>query len=160
MPESQHFDLTLKLELAAPRSAIWRAWRDGALLQQWWTPAPVKTVSLRHDFRAGGAFATRMIMPDGAKIESEGCFVEVTPKSRIVFTDLLRGGWRPNPEGMFTASITLEDAGEGTLYSVRAMHRTAELSKNHADMGFEAGWTTAIRQLEALAQTLDPHSDD
>ena len=42
---------------------------------------------------------------DGTEIAGEGCFLEVIENERIVFTDALRGGWRPKGESFFFAII-------------------------------------------------------
>ena len=107
-------DLTVSRIIKAPRSAVWAAWEDPELLARWWAPAPVVTVVRKHEFNLGGAFDTLMRLQDGTEIGGEGCFLEVVEHRRIVFTDALRGGWRPNEESFLSAIITLEDHPEGT----------------------------------------------
>ena len=73
---------------------------------------------------------------------------------RIVFTDALQGGWRPNEQAFFTAIITLEEHIEGTNYTATALHKNNEDQQRHADMGFIDGWGTCIDQLAKLAAEL------
>ena len=96
-----------------------------------------------------------MTLADGTVIEcGEGCFLEVIENERIVFTDVLQGGWRPNEESFFSAIITLEEHPEGTSYTATAMHKNGEDCQKHAEMGFMDGWGTAIGQLEEIAISL------
>lgn len=148
-------DLTVSRIIKAPRSAVWDAWKTPEHFVKWWAPAPVVTTSNKHDFFAGGGFDTTMTLEDGTVMEGgEGCFLEVIENERIVFTDALRGGWRPNEEAFFSAIITLEEHPEGTLYTATALHKNDEGRQQHMDMGFLDGWGTAIDQLDDLARTL------
>lgn len=150
----QPTDLTVSRVIKAPRSAVWRAWTEPKHFEQWWAPAPVKTKVLDMTLEAGGSFDTEMTLPDGTVMASKGCFLEVISQERIVFTDALQGGWRPNEEAFFSAVITLEEHPEGTLYTATALHKNDEDRQKHADMGFLDGWGTAIDQLGKLVEQL------
>jgi uncharacterized protein YndB with AHSA1/START domain len=76
----------------------------------------------------------------------------VVPQSRLVFTSMLTGGWRPHlPWLAFTAEITLADEADGTRYIARVMHPDEATRDRHETMGFFEGWNTCIDQLVALA---------
>ncbi len=148
-------DLTVSRVMKAPRSVVWAAWKDPVHFVKWWAPVPVVTTSNKHEFYAGGGFDTTMRLPDGTIMEGgEGCFLEVIEQQRIVFTDALRGGWRPNEAAFFSALITMEDHPDGTLYTATALHKNDADRQKHADMGFLDGWGTAIEQLGKLAEDL------
>ncbi|MET0694664.1 MAG: SRPBCC domain-containing protein, partial [Propionibacteriaceae bacterium] len=53
-------DLTLERVIRAPRPVVWRAWTIPALLEQWLTPKPTRTLVEQLDVRSGGGFVTRM----------------------------------------------------------------------------------------------------
>ena len=148
-------DLTVSRIIKASRSAVWKAWKDPAHFVKWWAPAPVVTTSNKHEFFTGGGFDTTMKLEDGTIMDlGEGCFLEVIENERIVFTDALQGGWRPNEESFFSAIITLEEHSEGTLYTATALHKNAGDCRKHAEMGFVDGWGTAIDQLGKIAEGL------
>ena len=154
-------ELTIERRIAAPRAAVWRAWADARKLEEWFCPKPWRAEVARFDLRPGGAFATIMHGPEGERHdEGAGCFVEIVPQERIVFTSALGPGWRPRfgtGEGCdmpMTAIITMKDDGDGTLYAARVLHANAEDARRHAEMGFEPGWGAAIAQLEEVAQRL------
>jgi len=148
-------DLTVARILKAPPTVVWNAWKEPEHFVKWWAPSPVVTISNKHDFFTGGGFDTDMRLEDGTIMKcGEGCFLEVIEKQRIVFTDALRGGWRPNEHSFFSAVITLAEHQEGTLYTATALHKNDEDRQKHADMGFLDGWGTAIDQLSKLVGRL------
>lgn len=157
MPENaaESRDLVISRVLRAPRSALWRAWSDPALLKEWWCPKPWTTQVRDFDLRPGGNFHTFMQGPDGGTSDNPGCFLEVVPQSRLVFTSMLTGGWRPHKPWLgFTAIITMEDDPGGSRYVARVMHPDDAARDQHEKMGFFEGWNTAITQLDDFAMTL------
>ena len=156
----EHQDLVLERVLDAPRELVWRAWTDPELLKGWWAPRPYQTPEVEIDLRPGGAFATRMTGPDGFDSAGTGCFLEVVPQERIVWTNALGPGYRPNePKDCggfpFTAIVTFADDGDGrTRYRAVAMHKDDADRDMHAEMGFHDGWGTVAGQLEQVAQQL------
>ena len=146
-------DLTVSRVIKAPRATVWKAWKDPEHFVKWWAPSPVKTSSNMHELFTGGGFDTTMTLDDGTVMEGgEGCFLQVIENEKIVFTDALQGGWRPNEEAFFSAVITLEEHPEGTLYTATALHKNTEDRQKHADMGFLDGWGPAIDQLKKLVE--------
>jgi uncharacterized protein YndB with AHSA1/START domain len=148
-------DLVISRVLRAPRSALWRAWSEPDLLKQWWCPKPWTTQVRAFDLQPGGAFHTFMQGPDGGTSDNPGCFLEVVPRSRLAFTSMLTGGWRPHKPWLgFTAIITMADEGDGSRYIARVMHPDEATRDQHEKLGFFEGWNTAITQLETFAATL------
>jgi uncharacterized protein YndB with AHSA1/START domain len=148
-------DLVITRRLRAPREALWRAWSDPALLAQWWCPRPWTTEVRAFDLRPGGAFHTFMQGPDGGISDNPGSFLEVVPETRIVFTSMLVGDWRPGTPWMpFSAVVEMSDALGGTHYTATVMHPDRATRDRHDAMGFHDGWGTCIDQLEALAAGL------
>ena len=77
---------------------------------------------------------------------------EVVEAERIVFTNVLSGGWRPAERGFMTAVITFKDHPEGTEYTSFAMHKNRADRDKHEEMGFQDGWGTVTAQLAALVE--------
>lgn len=145
-------DLVLERETAVSAEALYRGWTDAALLKQWFCPAPWRVTEAEIDLRPGGAFRTVMAGPNGERHEEEaGCWLEIQPGRRLVWTDGLGPDYRPRANGFFTAIVSFEPlAGGGTRYRVVCRHADAESCARHRDMGFEGGWGTAFDQLVAL----------
>lgn len=141
--------------LAAPRDRLWRAWSDPELLARWWCPEPWTTEVRAFDFRPGGDFYTFLRGPDGGESDNPGCFLDITPMERIVWTSMLTGGWRPaSPWLGMTGIFTLADEGDGTRYVARCLHKDAADSREHEAMGFFDGWGACMTQLETLARSI------
>lgn len=148
--------LDLKLERIVPVSPdlVWKAWTEPDHLIHWFTPAPWKTTACKIDLRPGGVFRTVMQSPDGDEVDSTGCYLLVESGKRIVFTDALLPGFRPAESSFMTASILIEKHQDGTKYTAVAKHKSEADRQTHIDMGFHDGWSTALEQLVAYAQTI------
>lgn len=145
-------DLVISRLLKAPRASLWRAWTEPDRLKEWWCPKPWVTEVRAFDLRPGGAFHTFMSGPDGGTSDNPGCFLEIVPGERIVFTLMLLAGWRPaSPWLPMTAVISFADEAGGTRYTATVMHPDAATRERHAQMGFHEGWNLCIDQLDAFA---------
>ncbi len=147
-------DLVLERDIDVPRDLVWAAWTMPEHLMKWFVPAPWSMAGCEVDLRPGGLFRTVMRSPEGEEFPSDGCFLEVVPQQRLVFTDALLPGFRPAPEPFFTAVVEMRDSGAGTRYVATALHRDPEGRARHAEMGFAEGWGTALDQLVAHVKTL------
>lgn len=146
--------LTISRHIAAPPSAVWNAWSVPENLAKWWIPAPIECRVDTLDLRPGGGFVTQMREGGGDfQPHVDGCFLEVIPEQKLVFTTVLTKGWQPTETWLaITAILTFEAKDGGTLYSARVLHKTPEDSTKHDEMGFYEGWGTAIGQLAGLLE--------
>ncbi|AJP70734.1 SRPBCC domain-containing protein [Sphingomonas hengshuiensis] len=153
MPDTDPaLELSIETLIDAPVDAVWRAWTDH--LAEWWCPKPWTTELIEHDVRPGGRSAMILRGPDGEeKNRLEGVILEAIPARRVVWTDAFAVGWVPQ-EPFLVGVWELEPDGERTRYRASARHWSEDLRDQHAVMGFEAGWLTAARQLEAVAQRI------
>ena len=152
-PESDpELDLVLERVVPVPPEKVWRAWTQPEHLKKWFAPAPYTVVDCRIDLRPGGVFRTVMRSPEGEEFAGDGCILEVVENRRLTWTDALGPGFRPAEEPFFTAVVTMEPEADGTRYTARAIHGTAEARQQHADMGFETGWGKALDQLVEVAR--------
>jgi len=153
VPDPQ-LDLVFERLVDLPPELIWRAWTTPGLITQWFTPAPWKTVACELDLRPGGRFLTVMQSPEGEDFPMEGCYLEVVPKERLVWTNALGAEYRPAVTAghapCITAIISLTPHGSGTRYTAMALHQDAAARDAHAAMGFQEGWGKALDQLVTL----------
>lgn len=156
-------DLVLERVVDVPRELVWAAWTKPKHIMKWFTPAPWTTVDCEIDLRPGGIFRTVMRSPEGQDFPNVGCYLEIVPNEKLVFTSALGPGYRPIiratntgscEELSFTAIIALEAHGSRTKYTAVAIHGDEASSKKHEEMGFYQGWGTTLDQLVALAKTL------
>lgn len=149
-------DLVLERIVDVPPALVWKAWTEPEHLMPWFTPAPWTTVECEIDLRPGGLFRTVMRSPEGQRFPNVGCYLEVVPQRKLVWTDTLEAGFRParqapgeNCPFHFTATILLEAQGKGTKYTAIVMHGDEASRVKHDEMGFHSGWGTALEQLVA-----------
>jgi uncharacterized protein YndB with AHSA1/START domain len=147
-------DLVLERIVDVPPELVWMAWTQPEHLVKWFTPAPWKTVGCEIDLRPGGAFRTTMRSPEGKEFPNSGCYLEVVPNRRLVWTNALEAGFRPvrldeHLGFPFTATVALEPSGSGTRYTAVVQHADEAGRAKHSAMGFEAGWGKALEQLVA-----------
>jgi uncharacterized protein YndB with AHSA1/START domain len=147
-------ELVLSRVLPATRDQIYKAWSTPALIRQWWCPRPWSTPHCEIDLATGGVFKTTMRGPDGEEVQTAGVFLEVVPRSRIVFTDAFTKPWVPSEKPFMTADLTLVDEGGKTRYTARVFHWSAEDREKHENMGFYEGWGIVMDQLAEVATRL------
>ncbi len=146
--------LVLTRLIDVPRNKLFRCWTEPALIVQWFTPPPWKTIRAETDVRAGGSSNIVMQGPDGTEMPNRGVYLEVVENERLVFTDAFTAAWELSAKPFFTCVLTFEEEDGKTRYTARALHWTAQDCKAHEDMGFHVGWGIATDQLVALAATL------
>ncbi|HMM34664.1 MAG TPA: SRPBCC family protein [Thermoanaerobaculia bacterium] len=142
-------DLVLEREIDVPVQLVWEAWTSPESIREWFCPKPWSVSSCEIDLRPGGRFNTVMRSPEGEEFPNSGCYLEVVPNERLVFTDTLLTGFRPPPKPFFTAALLLAPTATGTRYTAIAIHGNAETRRQHEEMGFHDGWNTVVDQLLA-----------
>jgi uncharacterized protein YndB with AHSA1/START domain len=140
-------DLVLERVIDVPRELVWIAWTTPEHLKHWFCPRPWTTTECEIDLRPGGIFRSVMRSPEGQEFPNIGCYLEIIPNERLVFTDALLPGYRPAENPFFTAVLTLEPSGSGTRYVAMAIHRDEAGRKKHEEMGFHQGWGTVVDQM-------------
>ena len=143
-------DLSFSRVVNVPRALVWRACTEPELLKPWFCPMPWKKIVCEIDLCPGGIFHTTMQSPEGAEFTNAGCYLEVAPQEKLVWTNALLRGYRPSQlaamggaeDGsfVFTAMVEMADADEGTRYTATVMHADEAGCQKHATMGFEGGW--------------------
>jgi len=147
-------ELLLTRLIAATPEALFRCWTEPALIVQWFTPPPWKTIHAEIDLRAGGANLIVMQGPDGTQMPNRGIYLEVVQNQRLVFTDAYVQAWVPSAKPFFTCILSFDAEAGQTRYTARARHWSAEDCAAHERMGFHTGWGIATDQLAALAAGL------
>jgi uncharacterized protein YndB with AHSA1/START domain len=79
-------DLVLQRVVDVPPELVWAAWTVPHHVKKWFTPAPWTTVDCEIDLHPGGIFRTVMRSPEGQDITNVGCFLEIVPNRKLVWT--------------------------------------------------------------------------
>jgi len=141
-------DLVLERHAAVSPALVWKAWTNSKHLSQWFAPKPWTISKCEIDLRPGGKLEFVMRSPDGQLYPNLGCYLEIVPNERLVWTDALLPGYRPSAEPFFTAVLDLAPDGKGgTNYTAIAIHRDEDGRKKHEAMGFHEGWGQVYEQM-------------
>jgi uncharacterized protein YndB with AHSA1/START domain len=143
-------DFAIERFIDAPTKLVWEALTTPEHLKEWYMPKAWGRVSRTDmDVRPGGIFSIDIATADGQEVPNLGCFLEVLPQERLVWTSMLFPGYRPAvfDDIPITAIVTMASEGAGTRYVFTALHRDeADLEKNK-ESGFYQGTEVAIDQL-------------
>lgn len=148
-------ELQIERVIDAPRDIVGRCWTENDLIMKWFCPKPWRLTVSDLDVRAGGRMNNVMEGPNGERMENVGCFLEVVPQERLIFTNAYAEGFLPQPEPFMTGVVELSDTRDGRTQLIwSARHPTEKTYKQHIKMGFEKGWTVASLQLNELAGSI------
>ena len=146
-------DLVLDRVVDVPRELVWEAWTNPDHLRHWFAPKPWTITDCEVDLRRGGALRFVMRSPEGQEFPNVGCYLDIVPNERLIWTDALLPGYRPSEKPFFTAILSLEPSGKGTRYVATALHVDEDGRKRQEEMGFEDGWGTVLNQLVDYIKT-------
>lgn len=146
-------DIVIERFIDAPVRLVWEALTTPEHMKQWYMPrAWGRVADCELDLRPGGIFRIDISVGDGPDIPNLGCFLEVVPMERLVWTSMLFPGYRPAvfDDIPITAIVTMESVGAGTRYIFTALHRNEADYTANATSGFAEGTRIAIDQMVEL----------
>ena len=129
----------------APAQIVFEAWTKPDLFRRWWAPKSrgISLLSCEMDVRVGGGY--RLVFGKG--MEFFGRYIEVTPHSRLVWTND-EGG-----EGGPVTTVTFEEKGGKTLLVMHELYSSKE-ALDAAGTGAADGMGELFGQLDELLATL------
>ena len=139
-------ELVVTRTFDSPARLVFEAWTKPELFRRWWVPQSMD-MSLRScemDVRVGGKYRLEF-EPDGTAFF--GTYLEVTPHSRLVWTNE-EGG-----EGGPVTTVTFEDKGGKTLLVLRELYSSKE-ALDDAGTGAADAMVETFSQLDELLVTL------
>jgi len=150
-------DFAIERFIDAPTRLVWEALTKPEHLKEWYMPKPWGRVSgTEMDVRPGGIFSIDIATADGQEFPNLGCFLDVIPMERLVWTSMLFPGYRPAvfDDIPITAIVTMESVETGTRYVFTALHRDeADFEKNKAT-GWQQGTEIAVDQFVAHVKSM------
>ncbi len=131
----------------APPRVVFEAWIKAKLFQRWWVPQSfgLTLLSCDLDVRVGGTY--RLVFRHPAAPEPmafHGRYLEVTPPSRLVWTNEEAGG-----NGQITTVTFGESAGQ-TLLVMHDLYPSKEALDEAISSGSTSGNDETFNQLEEL----------
>jgi uncharacterized protein YndB with AHSA1/START domain len=150
-------DFAIERFIDAPPRLVWEALTKPEHLKEWYMPRQWGRVARAEmDVRPGGIFSIDIAVANGPEVPNLGCFLEVVPMERLIWTSMLFPGYRPATfdDIPITAIVTMEPVGKGTRYVFTALHRNEEDLANNKSSGFYQGTEIAIDQMVALVVSM------
>jgi uncharacterized protein YndB with AHSA1/START domain len=145
-------DLAFERFIDAPVRLVWEALTKPEHLKEWYMPKAWGRVSRAEmDVRPGGIFSIDIANDEGKDFPNLGCFLDVVPMERLVWTSMLFPGYRPAvfDDVPITAIVTMEPEGTGTRYLFTALHRNEADLETNRQSGWQEGTEIAVDQFVA-----------
>ena len=144
--------LIIVREFDAPLAQVWKAQTESNLLDMWWAPKPWKAKTKTMDFREGGFWLYCMVGPDGTESWARADYKTiVTHKSFIAIDSFCDENGNKNldfPSMHWKNEFSETDTG--TKVEVEITFSTEADIEKILEMGFEAGFTSALGNLDEL----------
>jgi uncharacterized protein YndB with AHSA1/START domain len=144
-------ELVVTRTFNGPARIVFEAWTKPDLLKQWWAPKSfgVSFLSCEADVRTGGTY--RFVFGHPASEQPMaffGRYIEVTPHSRLVWTND-EGG-----DGGAVTTVTFEARGADTLVVMHDLYPSKDALDGAIASGSTGGCTETFEQLDELLVTL------
>ena len=144
-------ELVVTRTFNGPARIVFEAWTRPELFRRWWAPESfgVSIVSHEADVRTGGTYRLVMGHPSLAQpMAFFGRYIEVTPHSRLVWTND-EGG----EDGAVT-TVTFEEKDGKTLLVFHELYPSKEALDSAIASGSTGGFSETFEQLDELLVTL------
>jgi len=145
--------LTVEKEFAAPLERVWSAWTDDAKLARWWGPKHWPATSHAFDFRVGGRWHYSMTGPDGTQYWGLLNYTKIEPMTALHAQDYFSdAAGAHNPELPISRwEVTFRKVSARiTRVTTKLLYATEKDLERVLEMGFEAGFTSALDNLTQL----------
>jgi uncharacterized protein YndB with AHSA1/START domain len=132
-----------------PARIVFEAWTRPELFQRWWVPKSfgLSLLSCEMDVRTGGTY--RLVFRHGdSEMAFFGRYVEVTPNSRLVWTN------EEGEAGETVTTVTFEERAGRTLLVLHDLYPSREALDGAIASGSTGGMGETFDQLDELLVTL------
>src|SRR5262245_17759975 len=138
-------ELVVTRTINGPARMVFEAFTKPELLRRWWVPKSFgeSLLSCEMDVRVGGRY--RLVFGQG--MEFYGRYIEVTPHSRLVWTN------DEGDDGGAVTTVTFEEKGGKTLLVMHDLYPSKE-ALDASLAGMEGGMRETLEQLDELVVTL------
>ena len=142
-------ELVVTRTFNAPPRIVFEAWTKAELFKRWWVPksAPITLLSCEMDVRVGGGYRLVFDAGGGKTMAFFGRYTEVTPPSRLVWTNDEGGAGGP------VTTVTFEEKGGKTLLVMHELYPSKE-ALDAAGTGAAEGMGELFGELDQLLVSL------
>jgi uncharacterized protein YndB with AHSA1/START domain len=142
--------LVVERSFNAPARIVFEAWTKPELFKRWWVPKSMGMTleSCEIDARTGGGYRLAFAHEGEVMFEAFGKYLEVTPYSRLVWTNEEEG------EAGQVTTVTFEERGGQTLLVVNDLYPSKEALDGAIDSAATGALPEQLEQLDGLLATL------
>ena len=144
--------VTITRHFNAPVGEVWNAWTQSDLLDRWWAPKPYRAETKTMNFADGGYWLYAMVGPDNDKTWCKVEFKGIDPQKSFQAADMFcdENGNKNSDFPSMNWENLFQANGTGTTVIVKISFTSEEDLKKIMEMGFEAGFTAGLGNLEEL----------
>ena len=146
---SSERELVTQRTFDAPARIVFEAWTKPELFQRWWVPKSLgmSLLSCEMDARVGGKYRLVFAHEASESMAFFGTYLEVTPPSRLAWTNE-----EPGDDGPVT-TVTFEERDGKTLIAMHELYPSKE-ALDAAGTGAADATVETFAQLDELLLTL------
>jgi uncharacterized protein YndB with AHSA1/START domain len=138
-------ELVVTRTVDAPAHLVFEAWTNPELFRRWWVPKSLgmNLVGCEMDVRVGGQYRLAFLH-EGSTMEFFGTYLEVTPNTRLVWTN-------DEGDGQTVTTVTFEETDGRTLQTVHNLYPSKEALESD---GSTSALPESLGQLDELLASL------
>jgi uncharacterized protein YndB with AHSA1/START domain len=141
-----------------PARIVFDAWTRPDLVRRWWAPKShrVAAIGCDADVRVGGHYRYVLRLENGNEFAFSGKYIEVTPHSRLVYTEIFEptaSGANPG-DAAVTITVTFEEHDGKTDLVSHSLCPSKEVRDTIIASGMEHGMRESMDQLDELVASL------
>jgi len=141
-----------------PARIVFDAWTKPELVKRWWAPRShqVSVVACDAEVRVGGGYRYVLRLDTGSEFAFSGKYTEVTPHSRLVYTQIFEptaSGANPGDDEVII-TVTFEGHDGKTHLVSRSLCPSKEVRDTIIASGMEHGMRETMEQLDELVASL------
>jgi uncharacterized protein YndB with AHSA1/START domain len=144
-------ELVVTRTVNGPARIVFEAWTQVDLLKRWWVPkaSGLSLLSWEADVRVGGKYRLMFSHPAAPEpMAFFGRYVEVTPHSRLVWTN------EEGNDGEVITTVTFDEKNGKTLLVVHDLYPSKEALDGAIASGATTGMPETLDQLDELLVAL------
>jgi uncharacterized protein YndB with AHSA1/START domain len=143
-------ELVVTRTFNAPARIVFEAWTNPELFKRWWVPKSMGMSLLvcEMDVQPGGTYRMVFGVNGSTVMEVFGKYIEVTPHSRLVWTN------EEGDEGGAVTTLTFEQKGDETLLAKHDVYPSKAALDAEIASGATEGLPEQLEQLDELLVTL------
>ena len=142
----------------APARIVFEAWTKPELVRRWWAPRSlgVSIAGCDADVRVGGVYRYVLRLDSGSTLAFSGRYTEVTPHSRLVYTQIFEptaSGASPEDAGI-TITVSFDEHDGKTHLVSRTVCPSRDVRDAIIASGMEHGMRETMDLLDEVVASL------